>query len=133
MSSSDSNPASVDLKDMLVAELGYTFGTDVFVGSMPEEPDDCIALFDTGGFGLEEYGYEKPSVQIRVRNNKYLGGHQAARDIKYKLATGEMNNTTVNDTRYIMIKDKSDVLYLGVDENDRKLFTINFQIHRSGI
>lgn len=132
MSTSSANPPSVDIKDIIVSVTSLVFGTDIFISTMPGEPDNCVCLYDTGGFSQEQYGYEKPTIQIRVRNKSYLNGYNQARDLKYLISTGDYNNSDINGTRYILIKNSSDILYLGKDENNRFQFTINFQIHRSG-
>lgn len=133
MSISTANPPSVDIKDVLVDELGYTFGTDLFIGHMPNKVSNCICIYDTGGFGQEVYDYEKPTIQIRIKNSSYTTGYEKARDIKYKLCTGLISNRVVNGTRYIMILNQSDILYIGRSDSKKKfLFTVNFLIHRSG-
>lgn len=132
MSTSASNSPSVDIKDIIVGNTELVFGTDLFISTMPSEPDNCVCIYDTGGFPQEQYSYEKPTIQIRIRNNLYVNGYNQIRDIKYLIGTGDFNNTIQNGTRYILITTSSDILYLGKDENDRFQFTINFQIHRSG-
>ena len=132
MSTSTANPPSVDIKDVIDNATSLIFGTNLFISTMPSSPDNCICLYDTGGFPQERHDYEKPTIQIRIRNKSYLNGYNQARDLKYLLSTGDYNNSTINGTRYILIKNTSDVLYLGKDDNNRFQFTINFQIHRSG-
>ena len=132
MSISNANPPSLDIKDIIVTNSSLVFGTNLFVSSMPTEPDNSVCIYDTGGFPQEQYDLEKPTIQIRGRNNSYVTGYNQMRDLKYLLGTGDFNNTIWNGTRYIMIDVMSDVLYLSKDENNRFLFTINFQIYRSG-
>lgn len=132
MNVSNANPPSVDIKDVIENATSLTFGTNLFISTMPSEPDNSVCLYDTGGFPQEQYAYEKPTIQIKIRNNSYLNGYNQARDLKYLLSTGDYNSSDINGTRYILIKNTSDVLYLGKDDNNRFLFTINFQIHRSG-
>jgi len=120
-----------DVKDMLVSGLSYVFGTDLFKASMPKTPNDCVCLFDTGGVPKEQYGYEKPNLQVLLRNKDYDEGYAALRDIKYFL--DEKNGETWNSTKYIIIRTRSDILYLGQDDKNRYQWSLNFQIHRSGI
>lgn len=132
MNTSNANPPSLDIKDIIVNNTSLVFGTDIFISTMPDKPDNCVCLYDTGGFPHEQYDYEKPTLQIRGRNNSYVNGYNQMRDLKYLIGTGNFNNKVINETRYILITTTSDILYLGVDENDRYEFTINFQVHRSG-
>jgi hypothetical protein len=132
MSTSIANPPSVDIKDAIVSDTALVFGTDIFVSTMPSEPDNCVCLYDTGGFPQERYDYEKPTIQIRIRNNSYVNGYNQARDLKYLIGTGDYNNSTINGIKYVLIRPSSDILYLGKDEHNRFQFTVNFQIHRSG-
>jgi len=129
---SAANPPSEDVKDMLVAGLGYVFGTNLFVAVMPPTPNDSVLISDTGGQAQEEYGLEKPNVQILLRNINYQTGYDAIRNIKYHLHDSR-NGETWNGTKYVLIACRSDILYLGQDEKNRYQWSLNFQIFRSGI
>ncbi len=126
------NPFSEDLKDMLEAEsaLGLTFGTDLFIGSEPPEPDQCVTIYDTGGQSPDVHiEYRRPTAQVRVRSNAYRDGWVLANDILEAL--NGKHEETWNSTRYLTIWTLSDVLYIGKDQNDRFLFTVNFLTHRT--
>jgi len=132
---STSNPSSIDVKDMLVnsgSGLGLVFGTNLFIASMPDSPNTCSVLVDTGGREQGQFGYEYPTLQILHRNTNYQIGYNLLRDIKYYLHHAR-NNETWNGTRYIDISTRSDILYLGQDDKNRYQFSLNFQIQRSGI
>ena len=132
---SSSNAPSEDIKDVLDTssnDLGLAFGTDLFIASLPPEPDNCVCIFDYPGEAQEQFGHEKPSVQIKVRNRDYQTGYALCRDIKY-LLHDEHNNTVINGTRYIRIFCITDIFPLGQDEKNRYLFSINFRTERSGI
>lgn len=129
------NPQSEDIKDKLVssqAGLGLTFGTDLFISEMPDEPDICYCLYDTGGVDPQaNYEYDMVHLQVRARGGK--GGYRAAwlaiKDIRDELhgTYGE----TWNGTRYIGIWCMGDILFAGYDKNGRPLLTVNFRIHRT--
>lgn len=132
---STANASSIDIKDMLTnsgADLGLVFSTNLFVASMPDTPNVCSVLVDTGGFAQGEYGYEKPTVQLLHRNTDYATGYSFLRDVKYYLHYSR-NNEIWNGTRYIKIATLSDILFLGQDDKNRYQFSLNFQIERSGI
>ena len=129
---SSANAPSVDVKDMLVAGFPLVFGTDLFVSTIPQNPNNIVCVFDSGGQGQERYGFEKPNVQIWARNVDYATGYALMRDIKYYLDEAR-NGEIWNGTKYIQIAVRSDILPLGQDELNRYLWTLNFQIYRSGI
>jgi len=133
--SSISNPSSEDVKDMLVdfsSGFGLVFGTDLFLASLPDTPNVCTVLLDSGGNAQGEFGYEYPRVQIIHRNTDYITGYDFMRDVKYYLHYAR-NNEIWNGTRYIQIAVRSDILYLGIDDKNRYQFSLNFQIQRSGV
>ena len=134
------NPASIDVKDMLVANtsLGLIFdpslANNLFVAREPTEPNDCVTIFDTPGRPPqltlkkgEDYFY--PSMQIRVRNKDYLIGWALINDIRESLhARGP---EVWNGTRYGLIQCSSGPAMLDWDENKRVRFVVNFNIQRA--
>lgn len=128
------NSPAFDIKDILAAtsSLALTFATDLFVSEIPDAPDECVCVFDTGGYEPEaNFNYERPTVQVRVRGPKgdYVTAHnlaQAIRDTLHGLA-----NHTINSARYIGIWCQSDIMSLGYDKNQRPMLSVNFRIHRT--
>lgn len=103
--------------------------TNCYLGDMPNLPDNIIALYNTGGFPpnltLDGCKYENPTFQVRVRNLSYVAGIAKCEAIKYALAS--VSNITINATRYLAIRQMSDILSMGKDSNNRTEFSINFQ------
>jgi hypothetical protein len=131
---SSANAPSEDVKDMLEdsgSGLGLVFGTDLFIASMPDQPNNAVCLYDAGGAEQGQFAYEQPNIQVIVRNINYQTGYSLCRDIKYYLHQ-ERNNETWNGTRYISISCRSDILTLGQDKKNRYEWSINFRIERSG-
>ena len=129
------NPSSADIKDMLeaVSSLGLEFGVDLFVGREPSDPDDCVTIFDTGGYPpqltmTQGEDFYSPSVQIRVRNNSYLTGYNLISDIVTALH-GQAQETW-NGVLYSVIKAVSDPALLDWDDNQRARFIVNFNLKR---
>jgi hypothetical protein len=131
------NPPSEDLKDELISsavgvgEFAATSGWSVHISKMPDSPDTCIALYDTGGFApspkwLEDY----PTVQIRVRGT--AGGYKAAwqKAIDARDALLGLPTTTLNNTIYQGVWVDSDVAFISYDDKNRPLFTCNLRISR---
>lgn len=128
------NPPSEDAKDMLEAEssLGLEFGTNLFIGEVPEGPDELVALFDPPGQDEEaNYVYERPSLQARIRGEKgaYQAAYALAESVKNLLKT--VSNDTWNSTRYVQIWVQGTINWLGYDKNHRPEFSVNFRIHRT--
>lgn len=130
------NPPSEDIKDILEGEsaLALTFTEDLFIGQMPETPDNCVCIYDTGGYpGESDYVYQRPTLQVKVRGDRgaYKLAHQLCQNIRDVLHA--LHNVTLNGARYIGIWQESDVMSLGPDELHRPMFTINFRIHRTDV
>ena len=129
------NAPSEDIKDFLEDEgsaLGLVLGTNLFVGEMPETPDECVAVFDSGGEDPEhDYEYRRPTVQVRIRSEK--GGQQAgwtlANEI-YNLLKAQ-HNVEKNSTQYVGIWAQGDILSLGKDAIGRFQFSTNYRINRT--
>jgi len=128
------NSASEDIKDMLVdnSSLGLVFGTDLFIGKIPTTPANCITIRDTSGgipdISLDSSSFYNPTVQIIVRNTDYTVGYTLIENIRESLH-GRAQETW-NGTLYSVITAQSDIGSLGWDDNDRALFSINFNMKR---
>ena len=132
------NSASEDIKDILAADssLGLTYATDLFIGREPAEHtySNSVTIFDTStqspqltlaGQG-EDYDYT--SIQIRVRNNKYITGWALIQNIK--TALHGLGQVTQGGTLYSLVYCSSGPALLDWDENNRARFIINFNIQR---
>ena len=61
-----------DIALLLQSEGIGTLGADIFLAYRPDEPDDVIAIYDTGGFPAEpELPDLRRTVQISVRGKSY--------------------------------------------------------------
>lgn len=128
------NAPSEDIKDHLigVSVLTLTFGTDLYISEMPDEPHECVCIYDTGGAIAEPHiTYERPTFQIRVRGarGKYQDAYDIAQAIKVEL--NGANGITLGTSRYIGIWLVSDIIFVGYDEKHRPLLSINFRAHRT--
>lgn len=134
------NPVSVDMADILessnvgVGDFAGTSGWSIHVGEMPDTPDTCILISDTGGSRPEpNYTYERPTFQVLVRGavGDYLTAY--AKIVECRDALHGLTNDTWNSARYIQILATSDILAIGRDTKRRQLFSVNFQAHRTGV
>lgn len=129
-------PPSEDVKDILegISSLALTFATDLFISEMPTEPNNCVCIFDTGGYDPEEnYVYQRPTIQVRVRGagGGYLAAHEQAQAIRDELHG--LHNETINGARYVGIWQEGDIISVGQDDNNRPNVTVNFRIHRTTV
>lgn len=117
----------------LQAEDKGTVDTDIFLGELPDmkkkgnvevNVDNCIAIFDTGGFepGLyfEGENVDYPTFQIMVRDKSYKAGLQKIRDI-YKLLHG-------NTSLFPLIEAQQPPAPIGQDNKKRWEFSVNFKV-----
>ena len=128
---------SEDIKTMLTtpSSLALTFGTDLFIGQEPKEPDDCVTIFDTPSFPpditLDKVDdYYNSSCQILIRNKDYPTGLAFARDIMVYIL--DRVGETVNGTLYTVIRATGEPSWLDRDQNNRPRFIINFNCQRRG-
>ena len=104
-----------------------TVGADLFLGLMPDEPDNCIALFEYAGSPPDlHWQGEYPGLQVRVRNNGYEAGRTIAGSI-YSLLHG-IYDTELSGTKYLLIKAQGSPEVLKRDQNNRVEWFINFSI-----
>lgn len=128
------NPVSEDVKDMLesISSLDLTFQTDLFIGRMPNTPDNVVTIYDPPGFKpdltLDNVRYDRPSFQIMVRNRSYLIAHNMINAIKEELHG--LAHQTWNGTYYSLIKCSQDPFFLKYDEKNCAYWICNFDVQR---
>lgn len=133
------NSCSRDIKDMLEADsaLGLVYADNLFIGREPVKPYNSVTIFDTPGFPPDmtlannSLGYERPSVQIRVRNIDYTTGWSLIENIKESLH-GRAQELW-NDTLYSSVACSSGPAMLDWDDNGNVRFIINFNIQRRSL
>jgi hypothetical protein len=132
------NPTSVDIKDILVAEGGFTFGTDLFIGAQPPTPLNCVTLFDTttsppdGTIDGNNVFFQE-GLMVWVRNESYEAAFLQAQGIISLLHNRA--GFTQNETFYLYCNLQSGPNALGEgDDEEGTILTLNFNLQRkSGI
>jgi len=113
------------------SSLGLSFGTDLFVGLMPDSPDECVSIIDTPGTepGVGPYYYSSVQVLVRGGVGEYDSAAALGRDIAAVLHeyTGKPDSSTLY---YAGIWQLSEPFFIGVDEKNRPLFSTNYRIQR---
>ena len=66
-------------------DQGYgTKGSDLFLGVQPEEPDDCITIFDESvpvNDDMQSVSIDEFGIQIIIRDTTYSGARDTLREI----------------------------------------------------
>lgn len=116
-----------DIGNYLQANGVGTVGTDIFLGQMPEAPDNCVALFEYAGYSPDlHWDGERPGLQVRVRNKSYAAGRAKAEQIVQKLHG--LAEGMLSGTRYLLIRAEQSPESLGRDANGRNEWVVNFAI-----
>ena len=104
-----------------------TLGADIFLGLMPDQPDDCVALFEYAGSPPDlHWNGEYPGLQVRVRNKSYAAGRAKIEEVVKELHGA--HELTLNGTRYLLIKARGSPEVLKRDNNNRVELFVNFEI-----
>jgi hypothetical protein len=120
-----------DLADYIVSEgieidgVDLALGTNFFKGYLPDDEDDCVAIFDTGGLEPDmELPTGDPTFQILVRSSSYETAHttiQAIADLLH-----QKRNETIGSTYYYFIYLMGEPGHIGRDTKNRDEFSANF-------
>lgn len=104
-----------------------TPGTDIFLGLLPDQPDNCIALFEYAGSPPDlHWNGEYPGLQVRVRNISYAAGRAKIGEV-VDLLHG-LHEKELSGTRYLLIKARGSPEVLKRDSGNRIEFFVNFEI-----
>ena len=104
-----------------------TVGTDIFLGLMPDQPDNCIALFEYAGSPPDlHWNGEYPGLQVRVRNKSYAAARAKIGEIAKELHG--LHEQTLSGTRYLLIKARGSPEILKRDASNRIELVLNFEI-----
>lgn len=136
--SSSVNSVVEDIANLLLAEssLDLTLGTTLHLYREPAMPDNTVTIFEAPGMapvGLlgsntDTKHYERPSIQIRIRNREPQVGFELAYTIL------EILQATAQETwgRYLysVISATSNPTMLDWDVNNRVRIVLNFNIQR---
>ena len=116
-----------DIGNYLQAQGIGTLGTNIFLGLMPDEPDNCVALFEYAGSPPDlHWSGEYPGLQVRVRNKSYAAGRTKIGEVAKKLHG--LHEQTLSGTRYLLIKARGSPEVLKRDNNNRVELFVNFEI-----
>lgn len=113
-----------------------TVGTDIFLGFMPDKPDACVTLYETGG--LEPYRAmrsaagqpvaERPGLQVVCRNTTYEYVTARAKAKSVNALLDGLGDVTMTGTRYLWMAARQSPFLMGRDENTRVMIAQNFDV-----
>jgi len=122
-----------DIGTYIAANTSLTLGTDLFLGLMPDDPGNVVAIYENGGAtpvstmgGASLPVMERPELQVIVRNATYATGRSTAETL-YQLLT-QVAGQTLTSTLYHRIEAISAPAVFDRDQNRRVLFTTNFTV-----
>jgi hypothetical protein len=126
------SPAMVVKNLLVTANVGTfasTSGWSIHVSNLPNKPDTCIAVYDTGGQAPNpKFLLNYPGITITVRGAE--GGYEAA----YDKATAVVNaliglpSQTIGSDRWVSVTMRGGINFVGQDENKRPMFSLNFSL-----
>jgi hypothetical protein len=104
-----------------------TLGANLFLGLMPDQPDNCIALFEYAGSPPDlHWPGEYPGLQVRVRDKSYAAARSKIREVM--AALHGLHEQTLSGTRYLLIKARGSPEILKRDASNRIELVLNFEI-----
>jgi hypothetical protein len=104
-----------------------TLEANLFLGLMPDQPDNCIALFEYAGSPPDlHWPGEYPGLQVRVRNKSYAAARTKIGEAM--TALHGLHEQTLSGTRYLLIKARGSPEVLKRDNNNRVELFVNFEI-----
>lgn len=119
--------------DYLVTNSLGTLGTNLFLGTLPESPDVCTAVFENAGtppaftMGTGGIAIDYPMIQVicRAGREDYPTARDAVEAIRNLLAS--VTDVTISNVHVLRIEPMGSVNPLGVDPKQRPLLSVNFR------
>jgi hypothetical protein len=106
-------------------------GTDIFLDARPDQPDDLVAVFDTGGYPAQAVLPDlRRTVQITVRSKSYAVARKKIWQIFSLLDRPENRFIEINN-RKMVAQAMQPPLLLERDANNRGVFVFNLAVWTS--
>lgn len=105
-------------------------GGNIFIGKLPQDPDEAIVLTQTGGVLNDiKHSYDTISVQVRVRGTQDPRTGLVIAESAYNYLHGFGSSTFVGGGTWVVsCTALGPPGSIGVDENGRYEYTINLHI-----
>jgi len=127
-------PLGMDIVDRL-EDLGLgTYGTDLFLDEMPEDPPHvCTAVFESGGsppdlgFGVDGIQHESPTAAIWFRGVEHDSAGPQARARTAYVELPKVQGESLNGTVYLTLIPLQPPFLLERDSQRRCIYVVNVQ------
>lgn len=126
---------SIGAKDILVTAGVGTFssngqslgGWPIFISKLPSEPSSVIAIHDSVGKTPDpKWLLDYPGLAVMIRHHDYQTCYSKARDVNSSLLG--LTSQTINGDRWDSVTGVGGLVFLGRDEKDRCLISINYSL-----
>lgn len=96
----------------------------------PNAPDKCAVVKLTGGFPTSQWtGKKQPSFQIRVRGEERGQSEVEERAYAIHEALTNLQNVKIGNHSVVIIRSmNSTPIHIGDDENNRPIYSMNFDM-----
>lgn len=116
----------------IIGATALTLGTNLFLGRLPDAPDTCVAIFETGGtlpeqtMGSGLASIERPRIQVVTRRP----GYSDARILAYNVwnTLEGVANESLSGTRFLRVSAVQSPYPLERDSTDRIIIVQNFDV-----
>ena len=119
-----------------VTDTTLTLGTNLFLGRLPDDPNTCVAIYETAGtapddvFGADTAPpIENAGLNCHTRAAAYSDCQSLAVDVMKTLS--KVINETLTSTAYYKIEATQSPFALMRDEQERMLFSCNFMVAKA--
>ena len=117
-----------------------TVGVNLTKSFMPDTPDTCTTVFETGGFvpvhymstGTQTRTFESPSIMVHSRSTDYQTVRSVIDDV-FTILDGvrDTNLPTSTGTYYQQIGAVQSPFLVTRDQNDRFVLSVNFDVTKT--
>jgi hypothetical protein len=119
-----------DVVNYLVAEVaGVTLvlGTNLFKSYMPDTPNPCVVVYDTGGAEPDRYlPTAMPTFQVLVRSDDYEEAHNLIQEIADLLHNKYNIELVAGQTYFYAINLLGEPANIGRNDKNLDEFSANF-------
>lgn len=124
---------AVGAKDLLVTagvgSFAASTGWGIYISKEPTSPNTTITIFNTAGRPPNpKWLLDYPGLNIRIRGDKggYSNAEDKAKEVKDVLLG--LDSQDINGDRWVSVTMPGDIAFIGYDENERPMFSLNFRL-----
>lgn len=111
-----------------------TLGTNIMLGRLPDDPDACVALYESQGLspshtmGSSIYSVDRPRIRVvaRAARNDYPSARSKVEQVRSVL--GALRDTTLSGIKIMTVLSTSEVYPVSFDGDDRPVMGCDFTV-----